>query len=211
MGITKDNKLNFLEHVSKLWQNVSNKLHELARVGNYMSTGKLKILMRAFIDSQFGYCPIIWMFHNRKLNAKINRLHDRALKIVYKDHSLTYDELLVKDYSFTRHENFLQKLATEMYKINNNLSPTFMKSIFPESKNPYNLRTNNPFKTYNVHSVYKGTETISFRGPKTWALVPDEIKNCSSLTEFKQKINHWKPVGCTCTICRTYFHEFGFI
>ena len=52
-----------------------------------MSIGKLKILMKAFIPSQFGYCPVIWMFHNRKLNAKINRLHERALKIVYKDHS----------------------------------------------------------------------------------------------------------------------------
>ena len=211
LGITTDNKLNFEEHVSKLCQEVSNKLHALGRVGNYMSTGNLKILTKAFIDYQFGYCPIIWMFHNRKINAKINRLHERALKIVYKDHSLTYDELLVKDNSFTRHEKKLQKLAIEMYKINNNLSPTFMKSIFPESKNPYNLRTNNPFQTYNVHSVYKGTETISLRGPKTWAIVPDEIKNCSSLTEFKQKINQWKLVGCTCRICRTYVHELGFI
>ena len=115
MGITIDNKLNFEEHVSKLCQKVSNKLHALARVGNYMSTGKLKILMKAFIDSQFGYCPIIWMFHNRKLNANINRLHEGPLKIVYKDHSLTYDELLVKDNLFTRHEKNLQKLATEMY------------------------------------------------------------------------------------------------
>ena len=70
--------------------------------GDYTSTGKLKILMKAFIDYQFGYCSIIWMFHNRKLSAKINRLHERALQIVYKDHSLTY-ELLVKDNSFTRH------------------------------------------------------------------------------------------------------------
>ena len=88
LGITIENKLDFEEHVSKLCQKVSNKLHT-ALAGNYMSTGKLKILMKAFVDNQFEYCPIIWMFHNRKLNAKINRLHERALKIVYKDHSLT--------------------------------------------------------------------------------------------------------------------------
>ena len=116
LGITIDNKLNFEEHVSKLCQKVSNKLHALARVGNYMSTGKLKILMKAFIDSQFGYCTIIWMFHNRKLNAKINRLHERALKIVYKDHSLTYDELLVKDNSFTRHEENCKSLQQKCTK-----------------------------------------------------------------------------------------------
>ena len=176
-----------------------------------MSTDKLKILMRAFIDSQFGYCPLIWMFHSRKLNTKINRLHERAFKIVYKDKSLTYDELLEKDNSFTCHEKNLQKLAIEMYKVINNLSPTFMRSIFPESNNPYNLRNNNPFHTSNVHSVYKGTETVSFRGPKTWALVPDEIKNCRSLPEFKKRIKKWKPVGCTCRICKTYVHEIGFI
>ena len=90
-----------------------------------MSTGNLKILMRAFVDSQFGHCPIIWMFYNRKLNVKINRLHELALNIVYKDHSLTYDELLVKDNSFTRHEKNLQKLATEMYKINNHFITHF--------------------------------------------------------------------------------------
>ena len=97
-----------------------------------------------------------------------------------------------------------------MYKINN-VSPNFMNSIFPKSKNPYNLRTNNPFQTYNVHSVYKGTESILVIGPKTWAIVPDEIKNCSSLTDFKRKINQWKPVGCTCRICRPCVHELGFI
>ena len=89
LGITIDNKLNFEEHVSNRCKKVSLKLHALARIANYMSTEKLKILMKAFIDSQFGYCPLIWMFHSRKLNTRINRLQERALRIVYKDPSLT--------------------------------------------------------------------------------------------------------------------------
>ena len=51
-----------------------------------------------------------------------------------------------------------------------------MKHIFPLTTNPYNLRNKNPLYSTNVRSVYNGTETISFRGPKTWALVPEDIK-----------------------------------
>ena len=190
---------------------MSHKLHALARISNYMTSDKLQTTMKAFIESQFGYCPLIWMFHSRNLNNRINRLHERGLRIVYKDRDLSYDELLEKDRSFSVHHRNLQKLATEMFKVNNNLSPTFMKNIFTESSNPYNLRTQNPYKIYNVHSVYNGTETISFRGPKTWELVPDNIKNATSLLKFKSKIKMWKPVGCTCRLCKTYIPNIGFI
>ena len=49
------------------------------------------------------------MFHNRTLNSKINRLHERALRLVYKDGNLTYQQLLEKDNSLTIHERNLQK------------------------------------------------------------------------------------------------------
>ena len=211
LGITIDNKLNFRDHVSNLCKKASLKLHALARISSSMSPTKLRLVMKAFIESQFSYCPLIWMFHSRELNNRINRLHERALRLVYKDSILTFEELLQKDNSFTIHHRNLQKLATEMYKTINNLSPILMKSIFPDNTNPYDLRNKNPFKTSNVHTVFNGTETISYRGPKTWALVPHEIKESQSLLEFKMKIKNWKPVGCMCRICKVYIHDLGFI
>ena len=124
--------MNFDEHVSKLRKRASQKIHALARISNFMSQDKLRIIMSAFIESQFGYCPLAWMFHSRTLNNRINRLHERALRLVYKDHHLTFGELLRKDNSFCIHHRNLQKLATEMYKVKNNLSPTLMKQVFPE-------------------------------------------------------------------------------
>ena len=59
--------------------------------------------MKAFVESQFGYCPLIWMFHSRGLNNKINRIHERALRITYKDKSSTFQELLEKDNSVSIH------------------------------------------------------------------------------------------------------------
>ena len=85
-----------------------------------MNKDKLRILMKAFIESQFAYCPLIWMFHSREINNKINKLHERALRLVYSDHISTFDELLLKDESLTVHHRNLQKLAIEMYKIKHN-------------------------------------------------------------------------------------------
>ena len=82
LGVTIDNKLNFDEHVSELCKKVSQKIHALARISNFMSLDKLRIIMSAFIESQFEYCPLAWMFHSRILNNRINRLHERALRLV---------------------------------------------------------------------------------------------------------------------------------
>ena len=139
MGIYIDNKLDFDEHISKIYKKVSLKLHALSRISHFLSTDKLRTVMKAFIESQFEYCPIIWMFHSRTLNNRINRLHKRALRLAYKDSKSTFEELLDLDKSFTIHHRNLQKLVTKIFKVKNNLSPRFMKSVFPDSLNPNNL------------------------------------------------------------------------
>ena len=79
LGIQIDNKLDLDEHVSHLCQKASQKLNALKRIAPYMETSKLRIIMKAFIESQFNYCPLIWMFHSRTVNNRINRIHERAL------------------------------------------------------------------------------------------------------------------------------------
>ena len=93
----------FNEHVSKLCKKGNQKLHALARVSKYFDKNKLRVIMKTFIQSQFNYCSMVWMFHNRTLNNKINRLHERALRIVYKNANLTFQELLELDNSVSIH------------------------------------------------------------------------------------------------------------
>ena len=50
----------------------------------------------AFINSQFSYCPLIWMSHSRTINSLVNNIHERALRIVYKDNTSTFAQLLEK-------------------------------------------------------------------------------------------------------------------
>ena len=86
-----------------MMQKGNQKLHALARISKYLNKDKLKILKKTFIISQFNYCPLTWMFHNRTLNNKIDRLHGRALRLVYDDENLSFEELLEFDNSMTIH------------------------------------------------------------------------------------------------------------
>ena len=92
------------------------KLSVLARLSNYMSFEKRKISLKAFVESQFGYRPLTWMFHGRKANSKIDHILERALRILYKNNVLSFEELLELDKSFKIHHRNIQSLATELSK-----------------------------------------------------------------------------------------------
>ena len=162
LGVEIDSKLNFNEHVTKLCKKANQKLHALARIAKYLSSEKLRILMKSFIDSQFNYCPLIWMFHSRQLITKINKLHERALRIVYKDPTLSFQELLTLDKSICVHHRNLKKLAIEMFKVKEKTAPAPIQELFPSYENEYNLRSQRCWQTANVRTVGFGTETLLY-------------------------------------------------
>ena len=151
------------------------------------------------------------MLHSRRINHKINKLHEWALRIVYNDHFSSFEELLSTDKSVTVHQKNLQILATEMYKILNRLCPGIMQDIFEVKSNYYNTRNAPAFSSRNIKTVRYGLQTISYMTPKIWDLVCKEMKQITILNEFKAKIKIWKLENCPCRLFRTYLPQIGLI
>ena len=119
--------------------------------------------MKAFIESQFNYCPLIWMLRSRALNNKINHIHKRALRTVYSDYNLTFYELLDKDDTFKIYQNNVQILAIEIYKYLHGLSPAILRDIFKVNETiPCDLRMRNELYARNSKIIICGTETTFF-------------------------------------------------
>ena len=125
---------------------------------NYMLFDKRCMVMEAFIESQFNYFPLIWMFYSRTLNNKINRLQERALRIIYSDYKSLFCELLEKDKSFPIHHKHIQSLAIEIHKFLYNLFPCIINNIFKVNQTvPYDFRKRNVLRSRNPNSVRYGT------------------------------------------------------
>ena len=210
LGIKIDNKMSFNDHVSDICTKASQKLHALSRISSYMTLKQRQTIMKSFILSQFGYCPLVWMFHSRNLNNRINRIHERALRITYRDSASSFEDLLKKDGSFTIHERNIQTLAIELFKVINGLSPKIMNLVFPLNSNSKYPREND-FESRNVRKVGTGTESLAHLGPKIWAMIPTTIKKCKSLFSFKREIRKWTPDKCPCRLCKLYIKDLGFV
>ena len=137
LGVNIDSNLTFETHVESLCKKVSQKLNALLRVTWSLNFNQRKLLLNAFIASHFSYSPVVWMFHSKKPSNRINKIHKRALRLVYKDHISSFNDLLAEDNSFKIHQRNLQKLAKEVKKgiapaiINNNFE---IKSLLFEKR-----------------------------------------------------------------------------
>ena len=150
------------------------------------------------------------------MNKRINSLHERALRVVYKDDNLTFPQLLEKDKSFTIHERNLQKLAVLMYQVKHKMCPQPVQDIFLLNSRAPELRSRDKddlehWVLPKARTVNYGIETLRYRGPDIWNLIPDEIKKSKSLESFKNEIGNWKPQGCKCRLCKEYIHDLGYI
>ena len=211
LGVYFDNKLNFNIHIRKLCKKASRKLHALARLSNLMSIRQRKTIMNAFINSQFSFCPLIWMCHSRTTHSIINNIHERALRIVYKDNISSFAQLLEKANAVTIHHRNIQVLAIEIYKALNKLSSPLMPELFKLKEIKYSLRKGNVLVSANRKTTNYGINSVSHLAPKIWDLVPQEIKNSKSLPMFKQKIKLWIPRDCPCNLCKTYIPNLGYL
>ena len=111
LRILIDSELSFDQHVSCICFKASKELYALGRIASFLSFEKRRTLMKAFTESQFDYCPLMWMFHPTTMNKKIIRIHERALRLVYSDYVSSFDELFKKNRSFSIHHMNIQSLA----------------------------------------------------------------------------------------------------
>ena len=100
LGKTIDKNLTFDDHLTNICKKASQKLSGLARISHILPFYARRMIMKAFVESQFAYCPLTLMFCSRKMNRKINFIHERALRLVYDDYNSTFAEMWKKTHLY---------------------------------------------------------------------------------------------------------------
>ena len=96
-----------------------------------------------------------------------------------------------------------------MYEVKHNLSLPLINQLFKTNAAGHNLRINRYWEL--LRTISYGIETIRYRGPQTWDMLPNNIKESTNLEIFKYSIKNWKPVGCKCRLCKTVIPNLGFL
>ena len=133
-----------------------------------MSCKQRKTIMAAFIQCQFSYCPHLWMCHDRLIHSTINKIHERSLRIVYRDNISSYDLLLEKSGSVSIHHRNLQHLAIKIFKALKHLSSPLMSELFKIKETKYVLRKAITPVCFNPKTINYGINSISYLAPKVW-------------------------------------------
>ena len=104
----------------------------------------------------FNNCPLIWLFCSTTSQKKLEKVNERALRLVLSDYTLSYKDLLVNAESTTIHIHSIRLLALEIYKTLHNLNPAFMKNYFIPKPTSYNLRINDVLSIPKVKTTNYG-------------------------------------------------------
>ena len=197
--------------ISSFCKKASQKLNALLRIVSCMTFDQRRLILNSFITLYFSYCPIVWMFHNRKLNEGINYIHKRDLRIVSKDFNSSFQELFIEGSSLNIHHINLQKPVTGIFKVKKMLITWAHEWCFW-------VYRKNIFSTNNFTSQVKEDPCIKIWHRNIflpWLQItePNEYKTIESLTDFKEKIKTGVLENYTpCRLCKTYMQEqVGFV
>ena len=201
LGITIDNLLTFNEHIDNLCRTANYKLYALRRIRKYISLEKAKLLCNAFINSKFNYAPLVWMFCRKKQYLKFQKIHHKALKVVYNSNK-NYNELLRDNNEFSIHQRQLHALICEVFKSLNNLNPEFMWSYFVFKNITYNIRNGPLLRLPSAKSTSYGINSVLFRACLLWNSLSQSVKYSESIAELKTKMKNLGNIDCSCILCR---------
>ena len=179
LGVCIDGKLNFNEHVHRICSKASAQISALQRLTGLVDYQSRKAIYTSFIASNFNYCPLVWFFSSRESINKIDKIQERALRFVLKDHTSSYNDLLLKSGFDSFRIYAVKSLMTELFKILEGMAPGYLSELFLKADNP-------SFQYYGAH---------------VWNILPINIKAAQSLYEFKSSIKSWPGPTCSCQIC----------
>ena len=170
------------------------------------------MIFNALKKSQLSYCPLVWMFFSRKTKNMINKIHERALRIVLNDHISNFETMLWNMNDITIHHRNIQILVIELFKIKYNLAHPVMDSMFNRKTIYYNFKNLQDFQSERKKkTVFYGLETISYRAPQLYKILPEEFKQSITISLFKRDVRQWICNEYQCRLSKVFVRNLGFI
>ena len=203
LGVYIDGKLKFNEHVHRICSKASAQISALQRLTGLVDYPSRKAIYTSFISSNFNYCPLVWFFTSRESINKIDKIQERALRFVLKDHTSNYKNLLLKSGFDSFRIYAVKSLVIELFKILEGITPNYLSELFVKADTPYDTRDKSKLIQSLKRKTTYGLRSFQYMyyGAHVWNMLPVNMKAAQSLREFKSIIRSWPGPTCSCQLC----------
>ncbi|KAL9966690.1 hypothetical protein ACROYT_G024802 [Oculina patagonica] len=174
LGVVIDDALNFSTHVSKIIKKAGKQLDVICRLRNVLSSSSKLCLYNSFVMSYFTYCSSIWHNCLKSDSDKLEKLHERALRYIYKGRSSSSASLCSR-IGYTLSERRIQDTLIIIFKCLNNLAPVYLKDLFCVRDNIKNLRGINKIVLPKVNTTKYGLKSVRYWAANAWNQLPDRV------------------------------------
>ena len=183
LGVQIDESLNWRPHIHTISKKISAGIAILRRVSHFIPFDTRVNMYNALVMPYFNYCGAVWGNINKGLADKLQKLQNRAARILTFSNYDVRSSVLLDELGWERLEYVrLKQLAVTMYKIHNNLSPSYLRRIFTNTNiHPQNLRNSE----LNYYVPRPRTESAKGGPTVLWNKIPSKIRNLPTLNVFK--------------------------
>ena len=125
--------------------------------------------------------------NRRQCSRKLERIQERALRVVFNSHSESYENLLVRAELPSLLNRRLQDIAILMYKAKYGLVPSIVDELFKQKSTSYSLR-NSDFDIPTFITINYEKHSLRYQGPQIWSKLDNKLKDSSNIESFRKNI-----------------------
>ena len=196
LGVHVDNSLTWSSHVESTLKKCNSLLFLLNRIKQYLNVATRKLFYNAYILPHLDYCCTIWGNANSTLLETVVKFQKRAARSILDKPIETPSAELFAELKWMKFpKRVMYQKAILMYKIMHNLTPPYLASIFKFSREVHDrtLRSTSDNLLYVPKPNFElYRNSLAYSGSKIWISIPDNIRNASSLHQFRNGYLDWK-------------------
>ena len=185
LGITVDRCLNYSEHVDNIIKKLNKGLGILKRASALVPQSSLVTIYNTVMLPHIDYCSVVWGGCNDRDITRLQRLQNRAMRVILKCHYRTHINTMLTSLKWMSVRQRLHySRCVWMWKVGHGLVPGYMESMF-SSNFGYNTRSST---NGNYRVTACNHNTFQYSGIRAWNGLPHQIKALSSLPSFKKAL-----------------------
>ena len=193
LGLMIDESLDWTAQVEHISKKVTSGLAILRRLRDTVEFNTLITIYQSIIQPYFDYCAQVWGCLGKTLAAKVQKLQNRAFRIITRENYTTRSaDILNKLKVPNLEKRRMQQLSILMYKVKNKLVPDYLYDIFTNVSDvhDHNTRQSGADLTLPKPKTNSMKNAFSYRGAEVWNCLPASVKASTTIANFKSNLKH---------------------